>query len=107
MCVSLISLTLIDLKFSKKMRKRKETLTRFEEKENFIENNQAIGSTQSSSVDKKEMSIFLIISFIISFFLYGILLGLQSYSTLSYGNRAFYLSINLGKAFSFQFISDY
>jgi hypothetical protein len=100
MCVSLISFFLVDLKFSNKLKlsKPNKSPIRFEENVKFIENNQTLDSTQSSSsVDKIEMFIFLIISFIISFFLYGVLLGLQSYSTLSYGNRAFYLSINLGK----------
>ena len=36
------------------------------------------------------------ISFFISFFMYGVLPGIQSYSTLPYGELPFHLSINLG-----------
>lgn len=100
MCFSSISFLLVDLKFSKNVKfiKSKKSSTRFEENLKFIENDQTLNSTHSSpQIDKTETFMFLIFSFIISFFLYGVLLGLQSYSTLSYGNRAFYLSINLSK----------
>lgn len=43
-----------------------------------------------------EIIFLLIIIFLISFFMYGVLPGLQSYSTLSYSHTAFNLSINLG-----------
>jgi len=100
MCISSISFLLVDLKFSKKLKSEKlnKFSTRSDENVKFIEDNQTFDSTKSTlTIDKQETLIFLVISFIISFFLYGVLLGLQSYSTLSYGNSAFYLSINLGK----------
>ncbi|RNA09134.1 riboflavin transporter 2-like [Brachionus plicatilis] len=54
--------------------------------------------TPGENVSKNSFEIvyLLILTFIISFFMYGVLLGLQSYSTLAYSHLAFNLSINLG-----------
>lgn len=56
---------------------------------------------QLKKTDKtKSIKIILyIIIFIVSFLIYGVLPGLQTYSTLPYGDSAFNLSINLGNLF--------
>ncbi|CAF0955328.1 unnamed protein product [Brachionus calyciflorus] len=47
----------------------------------------------------KEKILLLSLNFFITFFFYGILPGVQSYSTLPYGNNVFHLSINLSNLF--------
>jgi hypothetical protein len=44
---------------------------------------------------RSEKVVFYSINFLITFFLYGVLTGLQSYSALPYGNNVFHISINL------------
>lgn len=53
-------------------------------------------STGSDKKNNLDIKILLLVIFFISFFMYGVLPGLQSYSTLSYSHSAFNLSINLG-----------
>jgi hypothetical protein len=52
-------------------------------------------SMQLSFDDKKIVYLLYFISFMISFINYGILPALTSYSTLPYGNKYLYLSLNL------------
>jgi hypothetical protein len=42
-----------------------------------------------------EKAYFYVMNFFITFILYGVLAGLQSYSSLPYGNNVFHISINL------------
>lgn len=52
---------------------------------------------QLKTQHKKEKIFLLSLNFLITFFFYGILPGVQSYSTLPYGNNVFHLSINFSK----------
>jgi riboflavin transporter 2 len=63
---------------------------------------------ESEDVKRKEMSItctliekivLFSLNFVISFLLYGVQTGLQSYAALPYGDKTFHLSINLSKQF--------
>lgn len=92
------------LKKKKKSRQSLSLLTRksetiSSEQAQFIEapkEIQQIDTKKSPQNQKIEKVILLSSAFIICFFMFGVLLGLQSYSTLSYGHEAFHLSINLG-----------
>ena len=56
----------------------------------------------------EEKILLLSLNFFITFFFYGILPGVQSYSTLPYGNNVFHLSINLSMLiFKFLFFKIY
>lgn len=49
--------------------------------------------------ETKEEIILYTITFFTTFFFYGILAGVQTYSTLPYGNRVYHLAINLSNLF--------
>jgi hypothetical protein len=71
-------------------------------KEKIIQHETSYGSSSSdiSKIEKNnklEKIILLSIIFCVSFICYGILPGLQSYSTLPYGNDVFNYSVNLSK----------
>jgi hypothetical protein len=53
-------------------------------------------SNDTTSKDKLEIYYLYAMSFMITFVMWGSLSGLQSYSTLPYGNDVFHMSINLG-----------
>lgn len=53
----------------------------------------------------EEKILLLSLNFFITFFFYGILPGVQSYSTLPYGNNIFHLSINLSMLFFEKYLS--
>lgn len=57
-------------------------------------------NTQHSA---REKLILFALNFLITFFYYGILPGIQSYSTIPYGSNVFHLSINLSNSIFFQF----
>ena len=65
------------------------------EKMIFLDNSK-VTATQNLEKNYFEIIYLLVVSFIISFLMYGVLLGLQSYSTLAYSHLAFNLSINFG-----------
>jgi len=51
-----------------------------------------------------EKVLFYLINFLITFFLYGVLTGLQSYSSLPYGNNVFHISINLSMQLRYHYL---
>ena len=61
---------------------------------NFIEENKTDSNT--NEIKREKIILFLYI-FMISFLAYGFLPGLQTYSTLPYGNHVFNLAVNLSK----------
>jgi hypothetical protein len=69
------------------------------ENENFVNSHYVIADGNKSTNETIQKIILLSIAFIICFFMFGLLLGLQSYSTLSYSHTAFHMSINLGNLF--------
>lgn len=74
------------------------------ERASFMIANAESSSSSSSKTNKEggstmEKVILLSTAFIMCFFMFGVLLGLQSYSTLAYGHTAFHMSINLGNLF--------
>jgi len=48
----------------------------------------------------KEKAYLLFLNFLVTFFFFGFLPGIQSFSTIPYGNMVFSLSINLSKVIS-------
>jgi riboflavin transporter 2 len=52
-------------------------------------------SQNHSFFERNDKKILLTLIFFVSFFCYGVLPGLQSYSTLPYGNNVFNLAVNL------------
>ena len=71
-------------------------------KEKIIQHETSCSSSSpdNSRIEKNnkiEKTILLSIIFCVSFICYGILPGLQSYSTLPYGNDVFNYSVNLSK----------
>jgi hypothetical protein len=65
---------------------------------------------QTSSIDQRNHRIeqFVLLSYIalLSFTCYGVLPGLQSYSTLPYGNDIFNYSVNLSRFNYHEFVLD-
>jgi riboflavin transporter 2 len=51
-------------------------------------------------LERHDKEILLTLIFFVSFICYGVLPGLQSYSTLPYGNRVFNLAVNLSNKYS-------
>jgi hypothetical protein len=102
--VGVVSFILLDLKRSNYLnnsRKQNEgiNLEKQDEQETLVANanNDQINGTikNMNNSNQFEIVILHLCTFIIAFFLYGFLPGLQSYSTLPYDINTFYLSINL------------
>ena len=93
MLMSLISFIFVNRNFSKykKTSKKRSDKSNLKESETFFEN------TNNSNHIRLKKSILMLLAFLVSFFMYGILPTIASYSTLPYSHRAFNLSINLGK----------
>lgn len=116
MFICSLAFVYVDVKYARKKllkeevkdNKAKEGTLKLKENEAFIE--EALETTETTSgglttialpkksnkTDCREKTILLIISFFIACFMYGILPGIQPYSTLPYGYAPFHLSINLG-----------
>lgn len=80
---------------SKKIAPKPDKDNKNDEKMIFLDNSKD-KATENLKKNYTEIIYLLMISFSISFFMYGVLLGLQSYSTLAYSHLAFNLSINFG-----------
>ena len=103
MLICTLTFIYVDFKYARSKKLKKEIklkpLKMFREEEAFIDD---LNETEISNRKKKdenhsvEKTILLLISFFISCFMYGILPGIQPYSTLPYGYAPFHLSINLG-----------
>ena len=63
------------------------------------QSNQEKSLKDYSYVEKREIFILLSLIFMLSFVCYGVLPGLQSYSTLPYGNDIYNYSVNFSKIF--------
>lgn len=101
MFICSIAFVYVDIVYARKKTLKEEIMlkseTRQKEKEAFIEDDSTVENT--SRIENKnytEKSTLLVISFFIACFMYGILPGIQPYSTLPYGYESFNLSINLG-----------
>ncbi|CAF0955343.1 unnamed protein product [Brachionus calyciflorus] len=89
--ISFVSFIIICMKLKPKIKESEKNTT--DENQTFLNSS---NENEKKFEEKFEIMYLLVIIFIISFFMYGILLGLQSYSTLAYSHLAFNLSINLG-----------
>ena len=105
MFIFFICFILIDTRYAdKKAQANEPEIVIFEdlkENENFLSANnrrhlEVDVKTNIFKENKCEKFSLISISFFIAFFMYGVLPGIQSYSTLPYGELPFHLSINLG-----------
>jgi len=112
MLISSVAFVYIDLVYARKKLMKEEILTKIDQKQKEIKERESF--IKQTTKEKKpdfiveadaelsknrhliEKATLLVISFFISCFMYGILPGIQPYSTLPYGYSPFHLSINLG-----------
>lgn len=96
--VSAFSFVLLNVIIKRKTKSTEKADITLEQTIEFIDNDKTknLQSNNDKPSHTAEKTLLLSCGFIISFFIYGVLLGLQSYSTLSYGHKAFHMSINLG-----------
>ena len=91
LCVSVFAFTLIDvLPYVNRFAKRATVVT---PEEMRLETFKPLNASHDTA-DKKLLFFY---NFLITFFMFGFLPGLQSYSTMPYGNLVYSLSINLSK----------
>ena len=108
MSMSLVFFIILNKNFekNKKTFQVENTIKKADKNENEIENENLNFLKQEETNLKEPNGIYykklmlMFFAFTVSFFLYGLLPAISSYSTLSYSYRAFNLSINLGNPFN-------
>jgi len=95
MLMSLLSFVILNKNFKKSKKPFINESKKINENDLFLEQNENNSNETANQITKKR-SILMFLAFIVSFFMYGILPSISSYSTLPYSYRAFNLSINLG-----------